>query len=272
MPVDFDRAVAFVRERGDELDNIRLDELVGAGATLSHEQERRFFAGQRADGGWPPFWAPDYSSLDATCFRLAQGDGLGLGLDPVPFDRATEFLRGRQQADGSWEEDESVRELAPPWVVPGELGPRLYVTANCAWWLANATLTSFVSHDDAAQRAGAYLERHLAPDGSLSSFLQAHWLAAGLWIRLGRNDLAARVLDYLATLVDDSVPSGALSWMLTTLDGLGISPEHPVIQKATARLMAQQRADGSWASEDGPDRDPYVTVEVLRGLTMWAAI
>lgn len=271
MPVDFARAVAFIREHGDELDNNRLDWLSGEGTALSGEQERHFYAGQRADGGWPPYWAPEYSSLDATCFRMARGEGLAPGLNPVPFERAIEFLRSRQRADGSWEEDDSVRELAPPWAVPGELAPRLYLTANCGWWLANARLTSFVTSDEAAMHAGAYLERHLAQDGSLPSFLQAHWLAAGLWIRLGRNDLANRTLDHLATRIDESVPAGALGWMLTTFSGLGIS-EHPLIQKAAAQLMAQQRADGSWASEDGSDRDPYVTVEALRGLIVHAAI
>ncbi len=272
MPVDFDRAVAFVREHGDELDNIRLDELIGDGAVLSHEQELRFLAGQRADGGWPPFWAPDYSSLDATCFRLAQGEDL-LPLNHPAFLRAISLLRSRQRPDGSWEEDESVRELAPPWAVPGELAPRLYVTANCGWWLAKATVSGrFVTSDQTAARAGAYLEQHLARDGSLPSFLHAHWLAAGLWIRLGRNDLADRTLDYLATRIDDTVPSGALAWMLTTLGGLDISTEHPLIRRAIAQMIAQQRADGSWTSEDEPDRDPYVTVEALRGLTTWAAM
>lgn len=37
-------------------------------------------------------------------------------------------------------------------------------------------------------------------------------------------------------------------------------------------FLVGQRADGSWESEDGPDRDPYVTVEALRGLLMWAAL
>lgn len=277
MRIDFDRAVAYIREHGNEFDNIRLDELIGDGASTSPEQEQRFFSGQRADGGWPPFWAPEYSSLDATCFRLAQGEGLLVNLFTpslvnYPPVRAIAFLRSRQQPDGSWEEDESVRDLAPPWAVPGELAPRLYLTANCGWWLANATLTSFVSYDKAAQRAGAYLEQHLAQDGALPSLLHAHWLAAGLWIRLGHNDLADRTLDYLATRIDDSVPAGALAWMLTTLAGLGISPEHPLASRTVEQLTVQQRADGSWASEDGPERDPYVTVEALRGLIMWAAI
>jgi hypothetical protein len=274
MPVDFDRAVAYVRAHGDEFDRARLDLLLENGPLLSPEQERRFLAGQRADGGWPPFWAPDYSSLDATCFRLAQGEGLRISRSEPAFKRTVDFLRTRQQPDGSWEEDSAVAELAPPWARPGALGPRLYLTANCGWCLANATLSggAFVMEDKAAQRAGTYLERHLAPDGSLPSFLHTHWLAAGLWIRLGRAEPARRVLDYLTTRMNDGVAASSLAWLLTTLAGLGIAPDHPLAQRATALLMAQQRADGGWTSEDGPDRDPYVTVEALRALLQWAAI
>lgn len=272
MPFDFDRAVAFVHEHGDEFDRVRLDLLVDNGRLPSPEQEQRFFAGQRPDGGWASFWAPDHSSIDATCYRFAQGEELIAFIDPA-FARAANFLCSRQGKDGSWEEDEAVREVAPRWATPGALAPRLYLTANCGWWLANATLRGiFVTTDEGAQRAGDYLERHLAQDGSLPSFLHAHWLAAGLWIRLGRNDVGNRVLDYLATRMSDSVPASSLAWMLTTLAGLGTSHEHPLIQKATALLISEQRADGSWASEDGPDRDPYVTVEVLRGLIQWRAI
>lgn len=273
MPVDFDRAVAFVHAHGSEFDQLRLDVLLGDGALLSHEQEQRFLAGQRGDGGWAPFWAPDYSSLDATCFRLAQGEELRIGFWEPAFARASDFLRSRQRQDGSWEEDEAVRDLAPPWAHPGELAPRLYLTANCGWWLANATLSgTSVTTDEAVQHAGTYLEQHLAQDGSLPSFLHAHWLAAGLWFRLGCDDLAHRVLEYLATRMSDEVPASSLAWMLTTFGGLGISPDHALAQKATMLLMSQQRADGSWASEDGPERDPYVTVEALCGLLKWAAI
>ena len=119
-------------------------------------------------------------------------------------------------------------------------------------------------------------ERYLALDGSLPSFLQTHWLAAALWIRLnwGSRNLpqpAQRALDYLATQIDDETPSGALGWMLTTLAPLGVPPEHPAIVKALALLSEQQRSDGGWTSEDGPERDTWVSLQALTTLIQWRA-
>src|SRR5579863_5101634 len=103
MPaIDFDRAVAWVRAHGNEFDQARLDTLLEDGCLPSDNPRQRFLAGQREDGGWAPFWAPDYSSLDATCFRLAQGEALDIGRWEPAFERAVAFLRRRQRADGSW--------------------------------------------------------------------------------------------------------------------------------------------------------------------------
>lgn len=272
MAANFERAEAFVRAQGDEFDHARLDLLIG-GPLPTNELEWRFLAGQREDGGWPPFWAPDASALDATCYRLSQAEGLQISAPHPTIARALSFIRARQRADGSWEENEALRDLAPPWARPGELAPRLYLTANCGWWLAETSLTGrMITADPAAHRAGDYLASHVAADGSLPSFLHAQWLAAGLWIRLGRDALAERMLDVLATRISGDVPSGALAWMLAMLGGLGIPLDHPLGQKATALLASQQRDDGGWTSEDGPERDASVTVEALRGLLRWCAI
>jgi hypothetical protein len=279
MPADYDRAVAYILEHGDGVVRTVLNNLEGGDVyevPPSHEVERTVFQGQRPDGGWAPFWAHEYSSLDATCFRLAQAELAWTGMYSSEFKRALDFLRARQQPDGSWEEEESVRELAPPWTQPGELAARLYLTANCGWWLVNATAYGNQSHLDAATRAGTCLEQYLAPDGSPPSFLQTYWLAAALWIRLNWRppdlpDPARRALDHLATQLDDTIPAGALGWMLTTLAPLGVSPEHPVIVKALTLLSNQQRPDGGWTSEDGADRDAYVTVQALVALIQWRA-
>jgi hypothetical protein len=137
MPAEFDRAVTFVREHGDEFDRARLDALLEKGSLISRDQKQRFLAGQRLDGGWAPFWAADYSSLDATCFRLARGEVLGLSVrHPAhpAVDTALAFLRARQRPDGSWEEDEALRDQAPERARPGALAPRLYpkvTTSGC---------------------------------------------------------------------------------------------------------------------------------------------
>jgi hypothetical protein len=275
MPADYERAVAFILAHGSGVERYALKELAGEDlydAPPVAEIERQWLEGQRADGGWAPFWASDYSSPDATCFRLAQAE-LVATVPPKP---ALEFLRSRQRPDGSWEEDESVRDLAPPWAAPGDLAARLYLTANCGWWLSSARAYGMPGYETEAAKAGAHLEQYLAPTGSLPSFLQTHWLAAALWIRLNTeqraiSERATRALDHLATELDGETPAGALSWMLTTLAPLGVSKEHPAISKAVTLLDEQQRPDGGWTSEDGPARDAWVTMQALLALIQWTA-
>jgi hypothetical protein len=275
MPADYERAVAFILAHGSGAERYALNELAGEklyDAPSSNEIKELLLEGQRADGGWAPFWASDYSSLDATCYRLAQAELAGI----VPPKPALEFLRSRQRLDGSWEEDEAVRDQSPPWAKPGDLAAQLYLTANCGWWLANARAYSMPEYEAEATKAGAYLERYLVPDGSLPSFLQTQWLAAALWIRLNTEqreipERATRALDYLATQLDGETPSGALGWMLTTLAPLGVPLQHPAILKALALLSEQQRPDGGWTSEDGPERDTWVSLQALTTLIQWRA-
>jgi hypothetical protein len=275
MPADHERAIAFILAHGSGVECYTLNELAGENlydTPSSSEIERQLLEGQQADGGWAPFWATDYSSLDATCYRLAQAEMAQLALPQ----KALGFLRSRQRSDGSWEEDESVRDLAPPWAKPGDLAARLYLTANCGWWLSNGMEHGAQGHEDQAARAGAYLEGRQAEDGSLPSFLQTYWLAAALWIRLEEGQPAlpehtTRALDHLATHLDDETPAGALGWMLTTLAPIGVPPDHPAITKAVALLSAQQRPDGGWTSEDGPERDAWVSAQALTALIQWRA-
>jgi hypothetical protein len=287
MPADYERAVAFILAHGSGVELHALNELTGGDryeVPPWSEVARQILDGQRPDGGWAPFWASDYSSLDATCYRFAQAE---MAQPSLPL-AALDFLRSRQRPDGSWEEDESVRDLAPPWAKPGDLSAQLYLTANCGWCLSNARAYGMPGYEAETAKAGAYLERYLAPDGSLPSFLHTHWLAAALWIRLnwkesfwpvgleeGRPALpepVKRTLDHLATQLDGETPAGALGWMLTTLAPLGVPPEHPAIVKALALLSKQQRPDGGWTSEDGPERDAWVTMQALTTLIQWRGI
>ena len=66
-----DKAIQFVQEKGGDLEQARLRYLLD-GERPSTAIIQQLFNGQQNDGGFAPFWAPNYSSIDATCYRLAQ--------------------------------------------------------------------------------------------------------------------------------------------------------------------------------------------------------
>lgn len=262
VAVDLDAALAYIRRHGDEIEQARLRYLL-TGEPPTSEIVATLCAGQRPDGGWSPFWAQNYSSLDATCFHLAQAEQAGISRNDESVLRAMRFLEQRQASDGRWEEDASVAEAAPPWATPGNLAATLYLTANCSFWLAYLSAQS-----TAASEGGRLLQNSLDETANLPSFLQTHWLAAGLWYRLGHGALAERTLTALAPKISQRTPASSLSWLMTTLLLANVPPTHPLLQSAAALLAHAQRADGSWSSEDGPDRDTHVTVEAVRALRL----
>lgn len=260
------QAVAFVQNNGNEVEQARLAYLLTR-QPPSPAIRASLFARQRDDGGWAPFWAAAYSSLDAACFRLAQAEQLGIPPGEPAVRRALYFLAQRQSATGAWEEDEKVASLAPPWATPGDLSACLYLTANCAFWLA---LWGDPYHQGAA-RAAACLQTHLLPDGQLPGFAHTHWLAAGLWHKLGWFEPADRVFAYLQQCVD-SLPASNLAWLIVTLAAAGVPAAHPLLDKVAKLLAQSQQPDGRWASEDGAYQDVHATLEALRALSLCGRI
>jgi len=253
-------AITFVHSTGDVVEQARLRYLLD-GEPPAPAIRQQVFADQREDGGWSPFWASDYSSLDATCFRLAQAEQLGLTAHEIEIGAALTFLRRRQREDGSWEEEERMAEQAPPWATPGDLAARLYLTANCGLWLA-----AWADPSQHAQRAAGYLLQYLDQAGQLPTFVHAQWLAAGLWYRLHYQE-ASHVFSSLAHQLSD-LPASNLAWLLSTLLLAGLPADHLLIEDAASRLEQQQGSDGRWASEDGPARDVHTTLEAVRVLRL----
>jgi hypothetical protein len=260
LAMNIQAAISFVRANGDPVERARLDYLL-IGTPPDRVIVRQLFAGQRADGGWNPFWAPDYSSLDATCFRLAQAEQFGLTAQEPAVRDALTFLAQRQRDDGSWEEDERVAQFTPLWAAPGNLAARLYLTANCGFWLA-----TLMEVQVKAIRAADYLQKYLADDGQLPTFLHAHWLAAGLLYRVGWKE-AAQVLNYLERQLP-ALPASNLAWLLSTLLQAGIPSSEFIIEQAASLLEHLQENDGRWQSEDGPERDVHATLESLHVLLL----
>ena len=253
-------AIAFVRAHGDTVEQARLDHILN-GKPPDPAIVQQILSGQRADGGWSPFWASDYSSLDATCFRLAQAAQSGIsGKEPAARD-ALDFLAQHQHDDGSWEEAEHVAELTPPWATPGDLAACLYLTANCGFWLAVLT-----NEQANTSRAADYLQRHLDNDGQLPTSLHTHWLAVGLWYRLDRPE-AKQVFHYLERQLP-VLPASNLAWLLSTLLLAGTPPSDFIIKQAALLLEQYQEPDGHWSSEDGSARDVHTTLEALHVLRL----
>lgn len=163
--MDLEAAVRFVRARGDDAARLRLAVLLGEDAAVA-AATAAVGAGQRADGGWAPFWMAE-SGLDATCFRVAQLAARGRVSSPMI--RASAFLASRQRPDGTWQEEPRHAACAPPWCRPGEAAADLYVTANCAYWLCR-----LAPDGEGAARGGAALRARIGRGGDLA------WLVTAL--------------------------------------------------------------------------------------------
>lgn len=265
MRGNLNQTAEFVRRRGSPADLARLSYALH-GEPVGEAARREVFAGQREDGGWSPFWAPSYSSLDATCYHLTQAEQMGIGASDDAVRRAMVFLVGRQSPSGYWQEDLSVAELAPPWATPGKDESRAYLTANCGFWLAVFGVLD--DEQQAARRAAEALTADITIGGHLQGFTLTNWLAAGLWRLTGHMDQATKTEVWLEQRVRSGLPPSALSWLLSTLRVAGAAPTNALAQAAVSQLATQQRLDGGWPSEDGPDREAHVTLEAMRAL-LW---
>ena len=277
---DLDAAIGFVVAHGDLVDRARLS-YVRSGSTPPAAVLDKVEVGQAFDGGFPALWTSDVGSVDATCFRLSELDDLG-ALDRPAARRALAWLASRQRADGSWEEDKALADVAPSWARPGDPEARLYLTANAAFWLAVAGPDREDATDAAgrhsygpspednehAQRlslAGGVIRDSLAPDGSWPSYLATGWLGAALLFHLGWFYEAARMQVILGERVPEMSAADTAS-LASTLRRIGVASEDWLLTVARRRLAETQRSDGGWASDDGPAFDVHTTLAAIRAL------
>ncbi len=258
--MNFEKAVQFVKNNGNEVEQARLNYIL-ANERPSEKVLADLFAGQQSDGGWAPFWADNHSSLDATCFRLAQAEQLGIAQSEIAVMRAMNFLAQHQSSDGSWEEDMQVADSAPPWAKPGNLSAKLYLTSNCGLWVALSG-----NPDNKASKAAEYLQTHLDQDGHLPSFPHTHWLAGGLWYKLDWQ-ASARTFEYLSKRIGDLATSN-LSWLITTLCAAEVPTSHYLVSEAASLLEQSQQDNEYWESEDGTSQNVHSTLEAMRALSL----
>jgi hypothetical protein len=271
--VDIDAAIGFVVAKGDPVDRARLAWL-RAGMKPEPEVIEKAEIGQTAEGGWPAFWADHVASVDATCFRFAELDDLGL-LDRPAARRALDWLASQQHPDGMWEEDPTLAEAAPPWAMPGDPEARLFVTANAAFWLTVAGPAARTAGPLDSRAGGAYagvvakgaqaIANSLRSDGGWPSFLVTGWLGAAVLFRQEMFYEAARMQMILSERLPEMTPADT-AWLASALRRVGVSADDWLLVAARRRLTETQRSDGGWPSDDGEQFDVHVTLSAIRAV------
>jgi len=251
---DLTAASRFVVARGSAEQCARLSHLT-YGHVVDSSVIEDAAAAQLADGGFSTRWSPQVSVLDGTCARLSQLRDLGSYAAPLRR-KAIGFLLNRQRPDGSFTElpAHTVSPEAPAWVHPGEVSSRLYLTADCAYWLDHE-----LGRGRPAARAADYLVAHIGADRRLPSYLHAHWLSVPVLRSYGYESEADGFVWMLASRLDGLGPT-SLAWMIDVLR------DEVIAEEARLKLGGLQRSDGSWAAEVGPDRDVETTLQAIRAL------
>jgi hypothetical protein len=252
-------AVAYVHDNGTASERGRLAFLLH-GIPPDDSVVAELFDDQRSDGGFAPFWAQSYSSLDATCFRLAKAAQLGLNAGNGGFDLAVGFLASRQDDDDSWREVPPFGAEPPPWACPGNESATAYLTANCGYWLAS------VWPDSRQVRQALAFLRHLL-SGKTTQFLQTYRLARGLAARCRDDRLRDQLEATLHRKLED-LSASDLAWLAQSQIAAGIEPDDPLIEGASSRLITLQLPDGRWQGEAGPGSDVHTTLESLFALRL----
>jgi len=179
--VDTARAVAFIQKHGSDLEKARLGQILHGA-----KPEQRVIQGitelQNDDGGFPRGMVRgNASTVHKTLLALLWMDELGVLKSPET-DRALAYLLAVQRDDGGWDEQPSLAQYGlPPWVSPGDLRARLYLTASSAYWLAAG------DHENrrSFERALGFLLQHRDDTGRFRGFLHTTWIATSALIMDG---------------------------------------------------------------------------------------
>jgi len=237
---------------------------------------RRLEELQRPDGALA--WQyPRISTVCETSFLMQWLDDLGLHDDSLSR-RALSFLLDGQRPDGGWDEVEDVRQMdVPPWMLPGSLANRMWLSACCGFALALFFRGGAREKDKirlSLERAAAYLSCQQDEEGRLPGPLRATWvsipvLAAALGPDSARLTQAVRTT---AASLTGTEPASYYAWMLDCLRAAGLPEGNPLVNRCLDLLEAAQRADGSWEAEDGEEYAVDATIRALKGLRAYGRI
>jgi hypothetical protein len=260
--VNIIKSMSFIGEKGSNLEKARINCILN-GTNPKQDIILGFIQLQNEDGGFPfRMVKGNLSTVNETTVALWWMEELDLLSSPNA-KQAFAYLLATQQEDGGWDENQQLAQYdLPPWIQVGDLKTRLYLSAYTTYWLAVGgyqTLPAF-------RKAIHFLLRHQDQSGRIYGYLHNTWIATGVFLMAG--DRYAKVASLgIQALADSPLTkwdASQIAWALDCLSRGGLPKNHPFIEECLDELFHRQKADGSWASEDGDAFAVGATIQVLK--------
>lgn len=258
------QSVSFIEQKGSGLERARMRWIL-YGVRPEPDVTHPFTELQNEDGGFPCGMAKgNLSSIDQTLVALWWLDELGM-LESPAADRVYAYFLAVQNEDGGWDEDPALAEYdLPPWITPGDLRTRLYLSSYVVYWLGVGGHGSHPAFQDAL----AFILKYQDETGRFYGYLHSTWLATSVMAMAGEPyaNAAAKGLQALLDIPLAEWADSQMAWALDCLSRAGVSKEHPFVDRCLAELVHRQAADGSWSSEDGEAYAVGATIQMVKVL------
>lgn len=263
--MNISKAVSFVEAKGTALEKYRLHFLLGK--ERDDEIPLRHLRNlQNKDGGFPyNDEKGKVSCVNATSNNLSLM--IELGLDKSDVCRKTaEYLLKIQGEDGSWSENEAIKQYNPPfWDLPNDLKTTMWLTASITDFLIQLGY----GNSPAVQKAAGFLLKNRDNEGKFVGFLHSTWISIGVFGQLegSNSDIVKRALEVLEQNIE-KLKSGAgdFAWCLECFYLAGIPKENSLVKRCIEELVNSQQEDGAWKSADGEEFAVSTTINVLNVL------
>ena len=263
--MDIQKAISFVEKNGTALEKYRLRFLLGK--KENDEIPLQYLRSlQNEDGGFPyDSEKGKLSCVNHTSNYLALMVELGLGSSSV-CKKTTEYLFRIQGKDGSWSENEAIKQYNPPfWDMPSDLKTTMWLTAN----IANYLVQLGHSKSQAVQRATRFLLKNRDKEGRFAGFLHFTWISIGVFGQLkgSESDVvkkALKVMDENVEKLRDG--AGDFAWCLECFHVAGLTKENSTVKKCIDELVNLQQENGAWLSANGEKFTVSTTINALRVL------
>jgi squalene cyclase len=263
-------SVAFIEENGSDLEKARIRHILH-GTKPEPDVIQSFIELQNDDGGFPyDMVQGNLSTVDNTFVALWWMDDLGM-LESPTVDKAFGYLLAVQRDDGGWDEDPAIAQYdLPPWISPGDLRTRLYLSGYSAYWLAVRGYRT----DPAFQKALDFLLKHQDETGKFYGYLHTTWIATSVFSMAGPqySEVARKGLQVLIDRPLAEWADSQIAWALDCLGKARLPREHLFIEEGLAELCQRREPSGSWSSEDGEAYAVGATIGALKALKLYGVL